>query len=62
MHTSMNNNSIMPTQFYTFLVVFVFQFQSELDNGVFPKWSRTFIEFSEYRESDKSSKNELSLI
>ena len=33
-HTSMNNTSIMPTIFYTFLM-FVFQFQSELDNGVF---------------------------
>ena len=23
-------------------------------NGVFPKWSRTFTEFSEFRETDKS--------
>ena len=33
-------------------------------NGVFPKWSRTFIEFtecSEFRESDKSLKLELVL-
>ena len=28
-------------------------------SGVFPKWSRTFIEFSEFRESDKSLKHEL---
>ena len=33
-----------------------------LFNGVFPKWSRTFIEFSEFseiREFDKSLKHEL---
>ena len=28
----------------------------------FPKWSRTFIEFSEFRESDKSLKHELGSI
>ena len=27
--------------------------------GVFPKWSRTFSEFSELRESGKSFKHEL---
>ena len=35
------------------------------NNGVFPKWSRTFIEFSdfsEFRESDKSLKHELDSI
>ena len=35
------------------------------NNGVLPKWSRTFIEFSEFskfRESDKSLKHELGLI
>ena len=26
--------------------------------GVFPKWSRTFAEFSEFRETDKSLKHE----
>ena len=34
----------------------------EKNNGVFPKWSRTFIEFgefSEFRETDKSLKHEL---
>ena len=30
--------------------------------GVFPKWIRTFIEFSEFRESDKSLKYELGSI
>ena len=25
-----------------------------MDNGVFPKWSTTFPEFSEFRESQKS--------
>ena len=29
---------------------------------VFPKWSRTFAEFSEFRESDKSLKHELGSI
>ena len=29
------------------------------DNGVFPKWSRTFAEFSDFRETDKSLKHEL---
>ena len=29
------------------------------DVGVFPKWSRNFIEFSEFRETDKSLKHEL---
>ena len=31
-------------------------------NGVFPKWNRSFIEFSEFSESDKSLKNELGAI
>ena len=30
--------------------------------GVFPKWSRTFAEFSEFRETDKSLKHELGSI
>ena len=30
--------------------------------GVFPKWSRTFIEFSEFRESDNSLQHELGSI
>ena len=30
--------------------------------GVFPKWSRTFIEFSEFRESHKSLKHQLGSI
>ena len=34
-------------------------FQSENGIGVFPKWSRTFTEFSEFRETDKSLKHEL---
>ena len=29
------------------------------NNGVFPKWSKTFIEFSEFTESDKSLKHKL---
>ena len=33
-----------------------------VSNGVFPKWSRTFTEFSEFRESDKSLKHELGSI
>ena len=32
------------------------------NNGVFPKWSRTFAEFTEFRETDKSLKHELGLI
>ena len=32
------------------------------NNGVFPKWSRTFTEFSEFRETDKSVKHELGSI
>ena len=32
------------------------------NNGVFPKWGRTFTEFSEFRESDKSLKYELKSI
>ena len=32
------------------------------DNGVFPKWSRTFAEFSEFRETDKLLKHELGSI
>ena len=32
------------------------------NNGVFSKWSRTFIEFSEFRESEKSLKHELGSI
>ena len=32
------------------------------DNGVFPKWSRTPAEFSEFRETDKSLKHELGSI
>ena len=28
-------------------------------NGVFPKWSKTLIEFSKFREADKSLKHEL---
>ena len=31
-------------------------------NGDFPKWSRTFIEFSEFRESEKSLKHKLGSI
>ena len=31
-------------------------------NGVFPKWSKTFIESGEFREYDKSLKHELGLI
>ena len=31
-------------------------------DGVFPKWSRTFIEFREFRESDKPLKHELGWI
>ena len=31
---------------------------SKTHNGVVPKWSRSFIEFSEFRESDKSLKHE----
>ena len=30
--------------------------------GVFSKWSRTFIEFSEFRESEESLKHELGSI
>ena len=30
--------------------------------GIFPKWKRIFIEFSEFRESDKSLKYELGSI
>ena len=33
-----------------------------LTNGVFPKWSRTFTAFSEFRETDKSLKHELGSI
>ena len=29
------------------------------DNGVFPKWGRTFTEINEFRESEKSLKHEL---
>ena len=32
------------------------------NKGVFPKWSRTFAEFSEFRETDKSPKHELGSI
>ena len=32
------------------------------NNGVFPKWSRTHIEFSDFRESDKTMKHKLSSI
>ena len=35
------------------------KFDFRQDNGVFPKWSRTFIEF---RETDKSLKHELGSI
>ena len=38
------------------------KFDFRQDNGVFPKWNRTFTkfsEFSEFRESDKSLKHEL---
>ena len=31
-------------------------------SGVFPKCSRTFVEFTEFRESDKSLKHELASI
>ena len=31
-------------------------------NRVFPKWGRTFIEFAEFRESEKSLKHELGSI
>ena len=31
-------------------------------NGVFPKWSRTFAEFGEFSETDKSMKHELGSI
>ena len=31
-------------------------------NGVFPKWIRTFVEFIEFRESNKSLKHELGSI
>ena len=37
-------------------------YENELFIGVFPKWSRTFAEFSEFRESDKSLKHELGSI
>ena len=48
-------------------IVFLINFMSSErftteDNGVFPKWSRTFIEFSnfsEYKKSYKSLKQEL---
>ena len=30
--------------------------------GVFSKWSGTFIEFSEFRESEESLKHELGLV
>ena len=32
---------------------------TDLFNGSFPKWSRPFIEFSKFRESDKSLGHEL---
>ena len=35
---------------------------ANINNGVFPKLSRTFSEFSEFRESDKSLKHELGSI
>ena len=31
-------------------------------DGVFLKWSRTFVEFCEFRETDKSLKHELASI
>ena len=37
----------------------------DFNNGVFPKWSRTFLEFSEFgefRESDKSLRHEMGSI
>ena len=42
--------------------LYVWWIKKQGDNGVYPKWSRTFIEFSKFRESDKSLKNELGLI
>ena len=33
--------------------------QQQLGNEVFPKWSKIFIEFSEFRESEKSLNHEL---
>ena len=32
---------------------------SDYHTGVFPKWSITFSDFSEFRETDKSLKHEL---
>ena len=32
------------------------------DNWVFPKWSKTYAEFSEFRETDESPKHELGSI
>ena len=29
-----------------------------LNNGVFPKWNRTFIEFSDFSESGESDKSQ----
>ena len=36
--------------------------RTESYNGVFPKCSRTFIEYGDFRESDKPLKYELDLI
>ena len=46
-------------------LIFVNIYNTLRNMGVFPKWSRTFIEFSEFskfRESDKSLKHELGSI
>ena len=40
----------------------LFHTLADLVNGVFPKRSRTFTEFSEFRESDKSLRQELGSI
>ena len=41
--------------------IYALNYNNSRNNGVFPKWSRTFAEFSEFRETDKSLKHEFGL-
>ena len=50
--------SVHLTEIHSYLTILFSQYSF----GVFPKWSRTFIEFGEFRESDKSLKHELNIL
>ena len=63
-----SNKTMIPNILRNLAVYIVFQYNpsfsmtQKVDNWVFPKWSVTCTEFTEFRETDKSRKHELGLV